>query len=484
VLVIGLATVIYYLLIWNPSRATESGVEVNSLAVLPFLGIEASDETLRLGMADALITKLSNLRQIIVRPTSAVLKYADPGHNPVTAGREMGVGAVLEGKIQKSGDRIRVTVQLVRVRDGSTLWADTFDERFTNIFALQDSISEKVASALTLTLTGEEQRQLTKHHTENTEAYQLYLKARYYWNKRTTDGLKKSIDYFQHAIELDPNYALAYAGQADAYALLANPQPQPQIVTQARAAAMKALELDDTLAEAHTSLAFVKFNYDWDWAGAEREFKRAIELNPNYATARHWYAYYLITMGRPDQAVASVRRAQELDPLSLIINTDLGDILFYARRTDEAIEQYHKTLELDPNFLPAIFNLGLVYEQKGMYKEAVAQFQKAIALSDRSPDMVAALGHVYAVSGERAKARVILDELTKRSTTEYVLPYDRAVIYVGLGEKDQAVAWLQKDYEERALWPDRIKADPRLDPIRSDVRFTGLLRRLGLLPFE
>jgi TolB-like protein len=268
-------------------------VGVNSIAVLPFkpLGTEGSDEVLGLGMADALITKLSNLRKIVVRPTSAVLKYTGPGHDPLAVGRELSVDSVLDGKIQKLGDRVRVTVQLVRVRDGLPLWAEKFDEQFTSIFAVEDSISEQVTKALVLKLTGEEKKQLSKHYTESPEAYQLYLKGRYFWNKRAAEDLEKSIKFFEQAIGKDPNYALAYAGLADAYSVLANtPLPQRDAMSKAKAAAMKALELDDTLAEAHTSLALVKMSYDWDWPGAEREFKRALELNPNYATAHHWYA--------------------------------------------------------------------------------------------------------------------------------------------------------------------------------------------------
>jgi TolB-like protein/Flp pilus assembly protein TadD len=482
-LLVAVAAGVYYLAIRNQPRPAEAEGAIKSIAVLPFkpLGVEENEEVWALGLADALITRLSNLRQIVVRPTSAVLKYVGPDHDPVAVGRELGVDSVLDGKIQKVDDRLRVTVQLLSVRDGAPLWAETFDEQLTSVFAVEDSISAQVTQALILTLSGEEKRQLAKHSTESGEAYQLYLKGRYFWNKRSSEGLEKAIAHFEQAIERDPNYALAYAGLADAYSVIANaPLPQREALPKAREAALKALEIDDTLAEAHTSLAFVKFSYDWDWAGAEREFKRAHELNPNYATAHHWYAYYLIAMGRPDEALAEIRHAQALDPLSLIINTDVGDILAYARRYDEAVEQFRKTLDLDPNFTQAHFNLGLTLERMGQYEDAIAEFQKAIELSERNADMVAALGHVYAIVGRRAEAVAILDELNQRSKREYVLPYDRALIHLGLGQNGPALAWLQKDIDERVVWADRWTADARLDPVRSDPRFAELLRRVRL----
>lgn len=330
--------------LWISSRRTGMDKnEVRSLAVLPFKHVsgEGADEALELGMADALIARLSHIRQISVRPTRAILKYTERGQDLLDAGRALGVDAVLDGTVQKSDDRVRVTVQLVSVRDGKHLWSETFDEQWTNIFALQDAVSNQVARSLALQITTEEREQIAKRHTRNTEAYEAYLKGRYFWNQRTPEGFKKGIEYFQQAIDIDPIYAQAYAGLADSYALLGvmGGVPGKEVYPKAKAAALKALEIDDTLGEAHASLAVIKFWYEWDFEGAEREFKRAIELNPNHSTAHHWYAFYLATgAGRPEEAIAEIKRAQELDPLSLIISTDVGSIYVYAGRYDEAIE--------------------------------------------------------------------------------------------------------------------------------------------------
>lgn len=455
-----------------------------TIAILPFqlLSQDAGDAYLELGMADALITKLSNIRQVVVRPTSAVRKYAAERPDPVAAGRELQVASVLEGSIQKSGDRIRVTVQLVSVPDGTPLWGEKFDENLTNIFAVQDSISERLTRALTLKLTGDEKMLLTKHHTENAEAYQLYLKGRYHWNKRTPEDIKKGIAQFEQAIALDPNYALAYAGLADCYAVFSsvNGLPSKEAGAQARQAAMKALELDGTLVEAHTTLANLRMYYDWDWSGAESEFKKAIELNPSYATAHHWYSNYLIFMGRADEAFAEIGRAQELDPLSPIINEVVGWHRHLARRYDEAVELQKKALDLEPNFAVAHFGLATTYEQKGMYDRAIEEFKEAVRLSPNDLDNLAGLGHAYAVSGKRAEALQVLGELQARSKLRFVSAFHFAVIYAGLGDKDQALEWLEKAYEEHSWWMPHLKVEPRMDSLRADPRFIDLLRRLRL----
>lgn len=461
---------------------------INSLAVLPFkpLVAESRDEALELGMADALITRLSHLRQIHVLPTSSVRKYAALEQDPLAAGRELKVDSVLDGSLQRVGDRIRVTVQLVRVKDGSALWAETFDEKFSDIFAIEDSISRRVVTGLMLTLTGEEKKQLTKRYTENTEAHQLYLKGRYYWNKRTEEGLKKGIEYFNQAIEKDPGYALAYAGLADCYWLMGSGAAwlSPLVgASKGKAAALKALQIDETVAEAHTSLAAITLFYDWDWSGAEQQFKRAIELNPRYATAHHWYAFYLTLMGRPDEGIAEIKRAQELDPLSLIISTDFGFLLYFARRYDEAMEQLRNVIEMDPHFTTAHVRLGQVYEQKAMYEEAVAEFQKAVTLSPEGSYLYLArtyvLARTYALLGNRDEAVRILHEATKLSKKRHISPYAIALIYAGLGEKDRAFAWLERAYAERSNWLVGLKVDPRVDNLRSDPRFAELLRRMN-----
>ena len=383
-----LAVLAYYQFV--QPQPPQPAAPITSIAVLPFkpLVAESRDESLEMGMADTLIAKLSNIREINVRPVSSVRKYADLEQDAVAAGREQKVDAVLDGQIQRSGEKIRVTVRLLRVEDGAQIWTNQFDERMTDIFAVQDSISERVAGALALKLSGEEKEQLTKRQTDNPEAYQLYLLGRYHLNRLTDDGFLKGRDYFQQAIDKDPNYALAYAGLADAYNRLSdfNSFPPKEGFQKARTAAMKSLELDGELAEAHTALGTVEHLYDWDWPNAERELKRAIEINPGYSDAHETYAYYLSAMGRFDEALAEIRHAQELDPLSLSKITGEGEILRYARRYDQAIEQDQKALEMDPNSGFAHWTLGNAYVNKGMYEEAIAEYQKSIPLSGDSPD--------------------------------------------------------------------------------------------------
>jgi serine/threonine-protein kinase len=459
---------------------------IKSIAVLPFkpLVAESRDESLELGMADTLITKLSNISQLIVRPTSAVRKYTGLEQDPVTAGREQRVDAVLEGNIQRSNERIRVTVRLMSVKDGSPLWAGQFDEKLTDLFAVQDSISEQVAGALAVKLTGEERGLLRKRYTEDSEAYQLCLKGRYFWSQRTEEGLKKGIEYFQQAIALDPAYALAYSGLADSYTTLGylSYLAPNDSFPRAKEAATKAVELDPTLAEPHTSLAYAKLYYDWDWEGAEREFKQAIALNPNYATGHHWYSVFLTAMERPDEARIEIKRAQELDPLSLIINTDVGFEMSYARHYDQAIEQLQTTLEMNPKFPLARLWLGRAYQQKGKYEEAIAEFEEAEAALPNWVVTIAGTGYVYGIWGKKREAQKVLDQLNRLSKQKYVTPYGVALVYAGLGEKDQAFAWLDKAYKDRSHWLVWSKLDPRWDGLRSDSRFTDLLRRVGLAP--
>jgi len=481
-LLVALAAAGYY---FRAQRAEPSAPpSVRSIAVLPFKPlVEASrSEILEMGMADSLIMRLSNLGHLTVRPLTAVRRYTDMDQDAVKAGQELRVEAVLEGNIQRLGDRIRVRVSLVRIADAQPLWAEQFDEKFTDILAVQDSISERVAGALLVKLTGEERGLLKKRYTENTEAYQLYLKGRYFWNKRTEESLNQAIDYFNQAIDIDPNYALAYAGMAVSYDLLRaiGSLPPMEAMPKTKAAAIKALEIDDTLAEAHTALARIKLNYDWDWSGAERDFKRAIELNPNYPTGHHWYAWYLAAMERHTEAIAEMKRAQELDPLSLVINTDVGWIFYYARQYDQAIAELQKTLEMDPDFVRAHLRLGLSYLQKSMNKEAIETLQKATDISERSTEIVAFLGYAYAISGNKSEAQKILNDLQEGSRRRYVSPYYIAVIYTGLGEKEQAFKWLEKAYEERSGRLVYLEVEPMFDPLRADPRFTDLLRRVGL----
>lgn len=480
----GLALVIYYS---QPQRPAPTA-PIESIAVLPFkpLVAESRDPVLELGLADTLITRLSRLRHVILRPTSAVRQYTDLEQDPLAAGRELKVEAVLEGSLQRVGDRLRVTVRLLNVRDGSPLWAYQCDEQqCTDLFAVQDSISEEVAQALRLTLSGEEKERLIKRYTENTEAYQLYLKGRYFWNKYTAEGFKKAIEYFQQAIEKDPSYALAYAGLADAYIQLGVDvhSPPKEVMPKAKRAAVKALELDEALAEAHLSLGTYRLFYDWNWLEAERELKRAIELNPNNPDAHHFYGHYLQAMGRTDEAIVETKRGLELDPVSLIINTELGWAFYWARQYDQAIEQYRKTLKMDPSFVFASWGLAQAYVENEMYDEAIAELEKARTLSGGWSALLAELGYASAMSGQRVEAQRILHELKERARQEYIDPALIANIYIALGEKEQAFEWLEKAYRGRSpVWMIWLKVEPKFDRLRSDLRFTDLIRRIGLAP--
>jgi DNA-binding winged helix-turn-helix (wHTH) protein/TolB-like protein/Flp pilus assembly protein TadD len=465
----------------NPPAPTS---EVRKLAVLPFksIGSDSEDDYLRLGIVDAVIARLSNVKRITVRPTSAVLKYAASEQDPLAAGRELAVDAVLNGSVQKAGDRIRVVVQLVNVREGSALWGETFDEKFADIFTVQDRISEHVANALTLSLSKAERERLTRAETNSPEAYQLYLKGRYYWNKRTQETVKRAIDYFQQAIDRDPNYALAYAGIADSYIILGvySALPAREAFTKAKAMAERALQLDGSLPEAHTALGYVRFRYEWNWSGAEEEYQRAIELNPNYATAYQWAALNLAAIGRQDEAISQMRRAEELDPVSLIINSNTEWVLYLARRNDEAITHCQKTLDIDPSFFATHKYLGLLYMKKGMYEQAIAEYQKARDLSVDDPHIIALIGHCYALAGKVERARAALRELQELAKRKYVQPYSIAMIYTGLGEKDQALAWLEKAYDDRSSYMVYLKVEPIFDSLHSDPRFVDLIRRVGL----
>lgn len=469
-----------------PNKTNEPAglATVRSLAVLPFksIGAGGDDEYLQVGIVDALITRLSNIQRIAVKPTGAVRKYAAADQDPIVAGRELGVDAVLNGSVQKAGDRIRVVVQLVNVRDGSALWGETFDEKLADIFTVQDGISEHVAAALTLTLSKAEKDRLTRRETSSPEAYQLYLRGRYYWNKRTQETARKSIEYFQQSIDLDPNYALAYAGIADSYIILGvySSLPPAEAFTKAKAMAQRALQLDESLAEAHAALAYVQFRYEWDWSGAEAEYRRAIELNPKYATAHQWAALNLAAVGRLDEAISEIRQAEELDPLSPIINSNMEWVLYLTRRNDDAIAHCQKTLAIDTSFFATHKYLGLAYVQKGMYQQGIAEYLKAKDLSPDDHHILALIGHAYALSGKRDKARKTLAELEEMAKQKYIQPWSIAMIYTGLGEKDQAIAWLEKAYEDRSSYMVYLKVEPMLDNLRSDSRFDDLLRRMRL----
>ncbi len=461
-----------------------ASVAQKRIAVLPFKPVlpENRDQVLELGMADTLITKLSNSREIIVRSLTSVRKYGGLEQDPVSAGRELEVTSVLEGNVQKVGDRIRVTARLIKVADGSSLWAATFDEKFTDVFSVQDAISQKVADALALRLSGEENKRLTKRYTDNVEAYQLYLTGRYHWNKLTPPEIRKSIVFFKQAIDLDPTYALAYSGWADAYGAFApmSDMPPKDVLPQAKAAATKALEIDESLAEPHATLSFIHTWFDWDWAEAEKEAKRAIALNPNLGSAHIAYAQLLSVTGRHQEAITEGTRAQEFDPLSLLINTLHGSFLYYARRDDEASARLQKTIELDPNFWLARVVLGKVYISKGKYPEAITEFSKATELSGGNSEPLSMAGCTWAMAGDPAKARAVLKELKSLSSQRYVPAPNVALLCSMLEERNEAFAWLEKAYQDRDMRLCRLKVDPRWDAMRSEPRFVAILKRIGL----
>jgi len=460
---------------------------IDSLAVLPFVnaGIDPNTEYLSDGITESIISSLSKLPKLRIVPRSMVFRYKGREVDPQKAGRELNARAVLTGRVMERGGNLIIRAELTDVAAESQLWGEQYNRKITDIFAVQEEISKEISEKLRLRLTGEEQKRLTKRYTENAEAYQLYLKGRYYWDKRTPQSFQRATEHFVQALEKDPGYALAYGGLADCYnglgwyGMLSPKESFPK----AKAAATKASGIDEALAEPHASLGWAKFLYDWDWPGAEREFKRAIELNPNYSIAHNWYGSFLQGQGRLDEALAVYRRAQEVDPLSLVMNAVVGLGLYHKRQYDQAIEQLRKTVEMDPNFPLARFFLGMAYEQKKMYEAAVAEFQKGSELFEGAPIGLAALGHAYAVSGRAAEARKVLEELNQLGKRRYVSAYFIAAIYAGLGEKDQAWAWLEKAYEERASWlSNQVKVDPRFDSLRSDPRYQGLLRRMGLPP--
>lgn len=459
----------------NPQTEVSSLASTpKTIAVLPFksLNADGKDDFFGSGMSDTLIAKLGNLQSLTVRPTSSVIKYANQNEDALAAGRELKVDTVLEGTIQRNGERVRVTVQMLDVQSGKILWGQSFDESFSDIFSVQDAISADVAQVLQVKLSNEEQKNIRNHSTDNIEAYQAYLRGRYFWNKRDEDGLNKGIEYFQQAINFDSNYALAYAGIADSYLVLdyynLGNLSHEETVQRAKQASFKALEIDDALAEAHTSLAFIEF-YGGNSKSAEKEFKRAIELNPNYATAHHWYSDFLAMDGRDDEAMREIKIAVSLDPVSPIINTTLGERFYYTRRYDEAIAQLRRTVEMDDNFSTAHYILGMAHEQKGMFEQAIAEFQKARGLMKDSAEFDSVLAHAYALSGDKKQAEKTLNNLIKNCPS----PHAIAIVYTGLGDKTNAIEWLKKLNTTKSRW--FLRSDPRLDSLRSNSEFQRLL---------
>jgi DNA-binding winged helix-turn-helix (wHTH) protein/TolB-like protein/Tfp pilus assembly protein PilF len=482
--VIALAVALAAVILWTvvKTRTAEPTVQgrgfAGSIAVLPFKTLNASENDLYLGLglADALITELGSLKQITVRPTSAVQKYVGSDYDPTSVGRELEVDLVLEGRVQQSGDRIRVTVQLISTRDGSTTWSDKFDGRFQDLLAAQDSISNRVVHALQLNLSIEEKRQLVTRHSESSEAYQTYMMGRYYWSRRTPEGHLKARRYFEQAIALDPGYALAYAGLAGTLSMA----PNETTIEQRERLAIKALGIDETLAEPHATLGFINLFQRHNWAGAEQELKRALELNPNYATAHQWYAIYLETQGRLDEAERHMRRALEIDPLSLAINADLGELLYFRRDYNGALEQCLKTLDMDPTFGFTHYYLEKIYTQKGMHAEVADHLFKRIQffkLPVVSPKELASMRQAFAKTGVRglwqAHNRAYYDRFAGTSEPDWVAS---AMYHALLGETEQALDCLEKGGFHIVF----VKVEPAYDSLRSDPRFKELLNRLGL----
>jgi TolB-like protein/DNA-binding winged helix-turn-helix (wHTH) protein/Tfp pilus assembly protein PilF len=462
---------------------------IESVAVLPLqnLSRDPEQEYFADGMTEELITDLSKIGALRVISRTSVMHYKGTQKTVPQIARELNVDAVVEGAVARSGNRVRITAQLIEASTDTHLWADNFERDLKDVLRLQDEVALEIASEIKVKVTPQEQTRLASARPVNPEAHELYLKGRYYWNKRTPKTLKKSLEYFQQAIEKDSSYAPAYAGVAASYAMLGagayQVLPAKEAYPKAEAAARRALELDSTLAEAHASLAWSKMVFDWDWQGAEREYKQAIQIDPGYANAHHWFALYLSEMGRHTEAIAEDRTAESLDPLSLIISADLGkEALGPAGLYDQEMEQCRKTLEMDPNFAEAHHCLADSYRNKRMYKEAVAEFQKAVNLSKDDLTYLALLGNAYGLAGERGEATKILNELKARSKHEYVSPDNFCDLYVALGDKDRAFAWLERAYEEHTDAISGLKLWRKYDPLRSDPRYQELLRRVGLPP--
>ena len=459
---------------------------IQRLAVLPLENLmgDPTQEYLVDGMTEALIADLGQIEALRVISRTSVMQYKGVKKALPQIARELNVDAVIEGSVLRSGGRVRITAQLIQATTDTHLWAQSYERDLRDVLTLQSDVAQAIANEIKIKLTPQEQARLARTGPVNPEAHDAYLKGRYFWNLRTEEGLMKGTELFQQAIEKDPGYALAYAGLADSYGVLglrALTAPK-EAYPRAKAAASKALEMNETLAEAHASMGLAELEYDWDWVEAEKEFKRAIELNPSYATAHQWYAVYLSAMGRHNEALAEIKRAEDLDPLSPIISVAAGTLFFVARRYDEALAQCRSALELNAGFYLAHSCLGLVYEQEKLYEEAVSEYQKAIALEPGSPRLAAGLARAYAAAGKRTEALKIISNLRELSKQRYVSPYGIAMIYAALGDFGQTFAWLEKAYEERSVGLVEFKVSPWFDPLRSNPRFQNLFRRMNFPP--
>ncbi|MEW6208482.1 MAG: winged helix-turn-helix domain-containing protein [Acidobacteriota bacterium] len=480
--IVAVAATLHFWLVREPKESLPR-TTIQSVAVLPFkpLTEDERDKALEIGMAEALIYKLSTVPQLIVRPVGVVRKYTSLETDPLEAGREMGVDMVLESTLQKTTDEVRVTARLLRVRDGVALWSYQSDEPQSKILELQDLLSEKVAASLVAKLSTEQRQLMGRHYTENAEAYHLYLKGRFFFDKLTPDGVRKSISYFQEAIDKDPNFALAYCGMCASYTLFGHLRVlrPKEAFPAARAALARAMELDESLSEAHSQMGFISLHYDYDWKRADKEFQRAIELNPNSPMAHHGRAFYLAAVSRTDEALLEIRQALELDPTSPHLNADAGVLMSYARRPDDAITQLRKTLEMAPDFPVASRYLARVYAHKRMDKLAVAEFQKSARLDGAVVDE-ALSAKAFAASGIAGYYRFELDRLKRLLEERYISQFDFARLYALLGDRDRAFESLEGAFEERNFAIPFLNVDPDFDNLRSDPRFLGLTQKLGL----
>ena len=468
-------------LAWLGSRSDA----IDSVAVFPFANASRDPnlEYLADGITETLINRLSQMPSVRVVPRTTVYRYKGKDLDPNAAGQALGVRAVVVGRVIQRGATLSIRAELIDVERQSQLWGEHYERDVAELLSVEDEIASAVAEKLRVELDPRERTRLTRRYTDSAQAHQLYLRGRYVWNKRTEEGIRKGIEYFRQAIEADPGYSLAYAGLADCYNFLGAfgiaVEPPGETMPKARAAAMKALELDESLAEAHASLGFAKLYYDWDFDGAEREFRRAIELRPDYAPAHQWYSHLLVARGRTEEGLAAARRALRLDPLSLIANMNLGWQHHWSRQPDQAIEQLRKTLDMERRFEQGRWGLGLAYEQKGMSAEAASEFRAAAELSGGLPVFVASLGHALAMSGDREAAAKVRDDLRRQASTRYVPPYWMATLSAGMADRDEAFRWLEQAYTERSGGLVWAKVYSRLDPLRADPRFDALLRRVG-----
>ena len=477
VLVAGITAFALYL------RGRNADAAIKSIAVMPFVNASGNSdvEYLSDGMTETLISSLSQLPNLNVKARSSVFRYKGKETNAKTLGKELNVQAILNGRVTQHGDQLTLSLELVDVATENAIWSQQYNRKQTDLVSLQSEIARDVSNKLKTKLSGVDEQRLGRTYTANPEAYELYLKGRFYWNQRTGESLKKSIGYFNQAIDRDPKFALGYAGLAETYVLFtsfAAGSPQESF-PKAKTAAMKAIEIDDTLAEAHTALAYELLQYDWNFTASIREFQRAIELNPNYATAHQWYGETLSSIGKLEEGIVELKRARELDPFSLIINADLGEGYYFARQYDKAIEQLRQTVEMDQSFYYAHWRLAVAYELKGSHQEALAEYQKARQLND-DPLILSFLGYSYANSGKRDEALKTLGQLKEIAKQRYVPAHRFAVVYAALGEKDQAFQWLEQGYQNRDRAIITLKVDPMFDNLRSDQRFADLVRRIGL----